>query len=257
MACAFEIGSGVRMPATTSSPCAFGRYSPKKRCSPVDGIAREGDAGGAVVAHVAEDHRLHVDRGAPVVGDLIQLAVGDGALVVPGVEHRADRAPELLAARPAESRCRVFSRTMPLYVSTSSAQSVGRNLGVGLHARLVAQREELVLEVLLVDLQHDVGVHLDEAAIRVECETLVARRLRQPCTVSSFSPRLRIVSIMPGIEARAPERTETSSGFVAIAELAADRFLDAREVLGDGVLQFGRIRLVVRRKSTCRRRSRS
>ena len=31
------IGCGVRMPATTSSPCAFGRYSPKKRRSPVEG----------------------------------------------------------------------------------------------------------------------------------------------------------------------------------------------------------------------------
>ena len=34
-----------------------------------------------------------------------------------------------------------------------------------------------------------------------------------PSTVSSFNPRLSTVSIMPGMEARAPERTETSSGF--------------------------------------------
>ena len=31
-------------------------------------------------------------------------------------------------------------------------------------------------------------------------------------TVTSLRPRLSTVSIMPGIEARAPERTETSSG---------------------------------------------
>ena len=30
-------GSGVRMPATTSSPCALGSHSPKKRRSPVEG----------------------------------------------------------------------------------------------------------------------------------------------------------------------------------------------------------------------------
>ena len=35
-------------------------------------IARERDAGRAVVAEVAEDHRLHVARGAPVVGDVVQ-----------------------------------------------------------------------------------------------------------------------------------------------------------------------------------------
>ena len=37
-------------------------------------------------------------------------------------------------------------------------------------------------------------------------------RFETASTAWSFMPRLRIVSIMPGIEARAPERTETSSG---------------------------------------------
>src|SRR5665647_1793101 len=36
-----------------------------------------------------------------------------------------------------------------------------------------------------------------------------------PCTVVSLRPRLRMVSIMPGMEARAPERTEISSGSAA------------------------------------------
>ena len=34
----------------------------------------------------------------------------------------------------------------------------------------------------------------------------------RPATASSFRPRFRIVSIMPGIDARAPERTDSSSG---------------------------------------------
>ena len=34
-----------------------------------------------------------------------------------------------------------------------------------------------------------------------------------PSTVLSFIPRFRIVSIIPGIESLAPERTETKSGF--------------------------------------------
>ena len=37
----------------------------------------------------------------------------------------------------------------------------------------------------------------------------------RPATASSLRPRLRIVSIMPGIEARAPERTDSSSGSAA------------------------------------------
>jgi Cu/Ag efflux protein CusF len=38
----------------------------------------------------------------------------------------------------------------------------------------------------------------------------------RPCTVSSLRPRLRIVSIMPGIESRAPERTAKRSGLARL-----------------------------------------
>ncbi len=37
--------------------------------------------------------------------------------------------------------------------------------------------------------------------------------------VWSFRPRFNTVSIMPGIEARAPERTDTSSGFAGSPKL--------------------------------------
>ena len=59
-------------------------------------VAGEGDAGARVVAHVAEDHRHDVDRGAQVVGDLLVVAVVDGALAEPAGEDRLDREVELL-----------------------------------------------------------------------------------------------------------------------------------------------------------------
>ena len=37
-----------------------------------------------------------------------------------------------------------------------------------------------------------------------------------PTTASSFRPRFKMVSIMPGMEARAPERTESNSGSSAL-----------------------------------------
>jgi hypothetical protein len=60
------------------------------------GVARERNAGARVGAHVAEHHRLHVDRGAPALGDAVQLPVDDRAVVVPRAEDGADGAPELL-----------------------------------------------------------------------------------------------------------------------------------------------------------------
>ena len=47
------------------------------------GIAGEGYAGGGVVAHVAVDHSLNVNGGAPFLGDLVHAAVEDSALVHP------------------------------------------------------------------------------------------------------------------------------------------------------------------------------
>ena len=78
------------------------------------GIAREGDAGRRGLAHVAEHHGLHVDRGAPAFRDVVQAAIGDGALVHPRAEHRADRAPQLLRAGPAGTACRCSSSTRSL-----------------------------------------------------------------------------------------------------------------------------------------------
>ena len=61
------------------------------------------------------------------------------------------------------------------------------------------------------------------------CRSLAA----SPSTASSFRPRLRIVSIIPGIEIAAPERTETSSGFVAGRRSACPSAARARDVLCD------------------------
>ena len=71
-------------------------------------VAGEGHAGGAVVAHVAEDHRLDIDGGAPVGGDVVELAVGDGALVHPGTEDRPDGAPQLLLG--------IFGKRLPEFL---------------------------------------------------------------------------------------------------------------------------------------------
>ena len=69
------------------------------------GIAREGDAGAAFLARVAEDHRLDVDGGAPFVRDVVLLAINNGALVVPRTEDRADGAAQLLVRDRSGNSC--------------------------------------------------------------------------------------------------------------------------------------------------------
>ena len=48
-----------------------------------------------LLAHIAEHHGLNRDGGAPILGNVVQPPIGDGARIVPGAEHRGDRAPEL------------------------------------------------------------------------------------------------------------------------------------------------------------------
>ena len=99
---------------------------------------------------------------------------------------------------------------------------------------------EDVLEIVAVDLEHDIRVHLDEAAIGIIGEALDRPR-SSPASrpTASLRPRLSTVSIMPGIEARAPERTETQQRIGRVAERApglppdrGDRGVDLRREIG-------------------------
>ena len=60
------------------------------------GVASERNTGRRVLAKVAKDHRLHVDGSAPLVGQPLDTAVGNGTLAVPRQEHGTNRTPELL-----------------------------------------------------------------------------------------------------------------------------------------------------------------
>ena len=86
---------------------------PEQDLLPGVGVAREGDPGPRVVAHVAEDHGHHVDRSAQVVGDLLVVAVVDGALAEPAREDGLDREIELLVRIAWEVAPRVLADDRP------------------------------------------------------------------------------------------------------------------------------------------------
>ncbi len=141
-------------------------------------IAREGDARRRGLAHVAEHHGLHVDRGAPAFRNTVQAPIGDGALVHPGPEHGADRAPQLLMRVLRERRSVLLLE--PLLVAADQIDPViGREIGVERVAIPVLVVVEDLLEVIVTEAEHDVGIHRDEAAIGIVRETLVAGVLRQ------------------------------------------------------------------------------
>ncbi len=141
-------------------------------------VAREGDAGGAIVAHIAEHHGLDIDRRAPAGRDLVQAAIGDGALIHPAAEHGADGTPELVRRILRERLLEVLLDDI-LVAGHDLAPILGRKLGIERGAAIELVLLEDLLEQMMLHAQHDLAIHLDEAAIAVIGEALVATALGQ------------------------------------------------------------------------------
>ena len=142
-------------------------------------VAGERHAGARVQAQVAEDHRDHVHGRAQVGGDALLAAVEDGAGGVPGVEHGVDGQVHLLPGVLRELPVRVCVLTMSLYVATRFCRSAGVQVEVVADALGLLRGVEGVLEVLAVDAEHGLAEHLDQAAVGVPGEPLVAGLLGQ------------------------------------------------------------------------------
>ena len=110
-------------------------------------VAREGDAGGRGVAHVAEHHRLDVDRGAPVVRDALDPAVGDGLFAVPALEHGGDAAPHLRHRVVREGFAEVLLH-QGLELLGERLEVVGAEIRVGFAALRVLDLVEFFIEDL-------------------------------------------------------------------------------------------------------------
>ena len=127
------------------------------------------------LAHIAEHHRLDVDRRAPVAGDMVEPAIGPRPLRLPGAEHRADRAPELVVHVLREGP--VPQLLDQLLVAPGQPLPVGGlQLGVEMDALVLLGDLQRLLEGAVIEAEDDIGIHLDEAAIAVPGEAGVARR---------------------------------------------------------------------------------
>ena len=56
-------------------------------------ITRKCHSRRTVITKVAEHHGLHIDRRAPVVGNLVKLSISDRTIIVPRAKHCSDRPP--------------------------------------------------------------------------------------------------------------------------------------------------------------------
>jgi hypothetical protein len=147
-------------------------------------VAGKGDARARVVAQVAEHHRLDVGRGAPLIRDVVYLAVGDGARVVPRREDRPYGPPQLLARVVWKVDALAFLHRF-FEEADQLPQVVGAQLDVEVDAAVILEGLYYLLERVDVvfrlglQAQDDVAVHLDEAPVRVVRRPRVPHLARQ------------------------------------------------------------------------------
>ncbi len=227
------------MPATTSSPWALTRKSPNAPCRAGGRVAGEAHARAALVVAVPEDHRLHIDRGAEVVGDPLTLAVGDGASPVPGLKDRFDRSTQLVGGVLREGLAGLALDELEVALA-EPAQGQGRDVGVVVDAVPLACGLEQAVELLAGQVEDDLAVERDEAAVGVVGEAVVAglrgqalHRLVVQTEVEDgvHHPRHR--------ELRSrPDADQQRVG--GVAQPLAHRPLDLADSLGDLVVEGGR-----------------
>ncbi len=143
-----------------------------------DGVTGEGHTGAGVVTPVAEHHGLHVDGGAPGVGDVVLGPVVDGPLVVPGAEHGLDSLHQLHLGLLGEV-LPLLGAVIFLKPGHQLLHILGGQLAVQGHAPLCLDLVNDALKVALIQLHHHVGEHLDEPTVGVVYKAGVVCQLHQ------------------------------------------------------------------------------
>ncbi len=209
------------------------------------GIAGEGHACAAVVTEVAEDHRLDVHGGADVVGDSLLAAIDDGAVVVPASEHGFDCELELspwvgwkaLAGFDLNEREELGAYPFEVFRG---------QVAVLLIALLLLVVVEDDLELVLVDSEHDVGEHHDEAPVRIVDEAFVAALSDQAFDGLGVEPEIEDGVHHAGHRELGPRPHGDEEGVLGIAQALAQIFFDGREGGPNLVHQARRHRCAIR-----------
>eukprot|EP00438_Fugacium_kawagutii_P025783 Skav230064 [mRNA] locus=scaffold1221:128832:131215:- [translate_table: standard] len=136
-------------------------------------IASEGNSGSTVIAHVTEDHGLHVDSRAPPLRDIVQLPVGLCTLIHPGVEDCTNGSPKLLLGILWELLAKLQLHHS-LVGFDQLLQVLWKQLAVLLDATLLLGALQVLLEVVDLNAEDNVRIHLHKAPVAVK-----ARLLRQ------------------------------------------------------------------------------
>ena len=141
-------------------------------------IAREAHARAAALAQIAEHHRLYVNRGPQVVGDVVDAPIVLGAIVIPRPEDGVASHHELLVWVLRKVALSVLLHDL-LVFRDHFIERLGIKVSVELRFFLLLLSLEDALEFLFFDLEHHVAEHLDQAPVGVIRKTRIFAPLGQ------------------------------------------------------------------------------
>ena len=197
-----------------------------------DLVARKGDPGGRALAPVAEDHLLDVDRGSPLIGDVVDPAVLDSPLPRPGVEHRLDRLTQLDLGVLGKVIARVFAID-PLEIVDKRGELLDGELGVLLDPGGALALGDRPLELLPAHALRDVREHLDEPPVGVPGEAGIAGRIGEPLHRAVVEAEIEDRVEHPRHRLAGARADRDEQRIVWIAEHLPDLLLEVGERHGD------------------------
>ena len=193
------------------------------------GVAGKGHAGAGGTAEIAEDHGLHIDGGAPVIGDLIHAAVDIGAVIIPGAEDGLYRLHELLLG--------VLGEVLALLGLVEGLEALHQGLHIlGIQINVVYDSlfgldvVDDLLKAALGELHHHIGEHLDKAAVGVVGKAGIFGFFSQPHNDAVVEPQ-----VQDGVHHAG------HGGAGAGAHRNQQRIGDVAKLLSGGRLQLGEI----------------
>ena len=196
------------------------------------GVTGEGNACARCIAHVAEYHHLDVDGRAPAAGDVVHPAVVVGPGVLPAAENGLDGAHQLLLGILGELFADL-GLILGLELVSQLFEILGRKLCIELDAALLLHLVDEGLEVLLADLHDDVGIHLDEPAVRVICKAGIVGLLCKSLDNDVVEAEVQDGVHHAGHRSSCARTDRDQKGVLDIAELLAGDTFQLGDILHD------------------------
>jgi len=116
------------------------------------------------LTHIAEDHRLDVDRRSQIMGNIGRIAIVDGPLAIPGLEDCLSGHLQLLEGIFGEFNTSSFAHD-DFELLSEFLPCFGWQVRIRFHAILFALARDGLFKCVIVHAQDDAAEHLHQATV--------------------------------------------------------------------------------------------